>query len=59
VAFLRGKSRDDNYTNDGYCLLQTNRVRKEYLKALLRQNIGWYDTVQDKNFVSRITEYVE
>lgn len=33
------------------------RIRRQYLKALLRQNVGWYDVSKDKNFVSRITEY--
>ncbi|ODM94056.1 Multidrug resistance protein 1 [Orchesella cincta] len=35
---------------------QVYRIRRLYLEALLRQNVGWYDTVQDKNFVSRIAE---
>ncbi len=35
---------------------QVHRVRKLYLQALLRQNVAWYDTVTDKNFVSRIAE---
>ncbi|CAG7827122.1 unnamed protein product [Allacma fusca] len=32
------------------------RMRQQYLSALLRQNVGWYDTNQDRNFVSRIAE---
>ncbi|CAG7815401.1 unnamed protein product [Allacma fusca] len=32
------------------------RLRKLYLEALLRQDIGWYDTVQDRNFVSKVSE---
>ena len=35
---------------------QTYRLRTEYLKTLLRQDIAWFDTVQDKNFVSKISE---
>ena len=35
-----------------------HRVRKAYLRALLRQDVGWYDTVQDKNFVAKLTEQV-
>ncbi|CAG7820618.1 unnamed protein product, partial [Allacma fusca] len=31
-------------------------MRKVYLEALLRQDIGWYDTVQDKSFVSGVSE---
>ncbi|CAG7833559.1 unnamed protein product [Allacma fusca] len=38
--------------------IQMFRLRKEYLRALLRQNIGWYDTVQDRNFVAKISENV-
>lgn len=40
-------------------IFQVFEVRRRYLEALLRQNVGWYDTVQDKNFVSRISEWVK
>jgi ATP-binding cassette subfamily B (MDR/TAP) protein 1 len=36
---------------------QVYRLRRKYLEALLRQNVGWYDTVEDRSFVSRMAEY--
>ncbi|CAG7653060.1 unnamed protein product [Allacma fusca] len=38
--------------------IQMYRLRIEYLRALLRQDIGWYDTVEDRDFVSKISENV-
>jgi len=35
---------------------QVYRLRRNYFSALLRQNVGWYDTVEDRSFVSRIAE---
>ncbi|CAG7673197.1 unnamed protein product [Allacma fusca] len=33
-----------------------SQLRRMCLEALLRQNIGWYDTVQDRNFLSQISD---
>lgn len=35
---------------------QIARVRKMFLKAVLRQDMTWYDTNTSTNFASRITE---
>jgi hypothetical protein len=35
---------------------QIARVRKMFLKAVLRQDMAWYDTNTSTNFASRITE---
>lgn len=37
---------------------QIARVRKMFLKAVLRQDMAWYDTNTSTNFASRITEWV-
>ena len=37
---------------------QIERVRKKFLRAVLRQDMTWYDTNTSTNFASRITEYV-
>lgn len=38
--------------------LKVYRIRSEFLKAILRQDVGWYDTKSSNDFASRITEYV-
>lgn len=35
---------------------QISRVRKMFLKAVLRQDMSWYDTNTSTNFASRINE---
>lgn len=35
---------------------QISKVRKMFLKAVLRQDMSWYDTNTSTNFASRITE---
>lgn len=35
---------------------QITRVRKMFLRAVLRQDMTWYDTNTSTNFASRITE---
>lgn len=35
---------------------QISRVRKIFLRAVLRQDMTWYDTNTSTNFASRITE---
>ncbi|XP_055858644.1 multidrug resistance protein homolog 49-like [Episyrphus balteatus] len=35
---------------------QINRIRKQFLASLLRQDISWYDTTSDSNFASKMTE---
>lgn len=37
---------------------QIARVRRMFLRAVLRQDMSWYDTNTSTNFASRITEYV-
>lgn len=37
---------------------QISKVRKMFLKAVLRQDMAWYDTNTSTNFASRITEWV-
>ncbi|CAG7826351.1 unnamed protein product, partial [Allacma fusca] len=37
---------------------QIYRLRVTYMSSLLQQNIGWYDTVEDRNFISRISENI-
>jgi len=34
----------------------TVRMRREFFKATLRQEIGWHDMAKDQNFAVRITE---
>lgn len=36
----------------------TVRMRREFFKATLRQEIGWHDMAKDQNFAVRITEWV-
>ncbi|XP_011646882.1 multidrug resistance protein homolog 49 isoform X1 [Pogonomyrmex barbatus] len=38
---------------------QINRVRKMFLKAVLRQDMAWYDTNTSTNFASRINDDLE
>ncbi|XP_011684594.1 PREDICTED: multidrug resistance protein homolog 49 isoform X2 [Wasmannia auropunctata] len=38
---------------------QISRVRKMFLKAVLRQDMSWYDTNTSTNFASRINEDLE
>lgn len=38
---------------------QVFKIRGLFLKAILRQDIGWYDTHQTGDFASRMTEYVD
>lgn len=35
---------------------QVFRIRGEFLRAVLRQDLGWYDTHQTSDFASRMTE---
>ncbi|XP_055919170.1 multidrug resistance protein homolog 49-like [Eupeodes corollae] len=35
---------------------QINRIRKQFLASLLRQDMSWYDTASDNNFTSKMTE---
>lgn len=35
---------------------QISRIRKIFLKAVLRQDMSWYDTNTSTNFASRINE---
>lgn len=37
---------------------QISKVRKMFLRAVLRQDMAWYDTNTSTNFASRITEWV-
>ena len=37
---------------------QVFRIRCLFLKAILRQDIGWYDTHETGDFASKMTEYV-
>lgn len=32
------------------------RLRSKFLQAILRQDVGWYDTKASNDFASRITE---
>jgi len=34
----------------------TIRMRREFFKATIRQEIGWHDMAKDQNFAVRITE---
>lgn len=36
---------------------QVYRIRSEFLKSILRQDIGWHDRRTSNDFASRITEY--
>ncbi|XP_018348574.1 PREDICTED: multidrug resistance protein homolog 49-like isoform X2 [Trachymyrmex septentrionalis] len=40
-------------------LRQISRIRKIFLKAVLRQDMSWYDTNTSTNFASRINEDLE
>ena len=35
---------------------QVHRIRTEFLKAVLRQDVGWYDTNTSTDFASKMTE---
>ncbi|KAH8379789.1 hypothetical protein KR009_007286, partial [Drosophila setifemur] len=37
----------------------TVRIRREFFKATLRQEIGWHDMAKDQNFAVRITDNME
>ena len=37
-------------------LRQTIRIRKEFLKGTLRQDVGWYDTTTTSDFATKMTE---
>lgn len=40
-------------------LRQTSRIRIEYFRSLMRQEIGWYDVASgNSNFAVRVTELV-
>ena len=34
------------------------RIRQEFLRALLKQDMAWYDTNTTTNFAGSMTEYV-
>lgn len=35
---------------------QVFKIRNEFLKAVLRQDVGWYDTTTTNDFASKMTE---
>ncbi|KAH8314842.1 hypothetical protein KR074_001283, partial [Drosophila pseudoananassae] len=37
----------------------TVRIRREFFKATLRQEVGWHDMAKDQNFAVRITDNME
>ncbi len=37
---------------------QVHRIRSLFLKAVLRQEVGWYDTHRTGDFATRMTEYI-
>ena len=39
-----------------FLLIQVFRVRGEFLRAILRQDVGWYDTNTATDFASKMTE---
>lgn len=40
-----------------YCALkQITTIRKQFLNAIIRQDMSWYDTITDKNFAVKMTE---
>jgi hypothetical protein len=39
-----------------YCCIKVYRIRSKFLQAVLRQDVGWYDTKSSNDFASRITE---
>lgn len=41
-----------NYT----ALRQVTRIRDHFFRSIIRQDIGWHDTIKDQNFALRITE---
>ena len=38
--------------------IQVFRIRQEFLRALLKQDMAWYDTNTTTNFAGSMTEYV-
>lgn len=38
-------------------MFQISRIRKEFLRSVLRQEMAWFDTAGGGNFAIRITEY--
>ncbi|XP_033108642.1 ATP-dependent translocase ABCB1-like [Anneissia japonica] len=41
------------------CQRQINKIRKEYFKSVLRQNIGWFDTHASGELNARLSDDVE
>lgn len=41
------------------CERQVNRIRKEFFKAILHQEISWFDDHQTGELTSQLSEYVE
>ena len=40
------------------CLYKAYRIRTEFLKAILRQDISWFDTTTTTDFATKMTELV-
>lgn len=40
------------------CERQVNKLRREFLKAILRQEIAWFDENQSGELTSRLSELV-
>lgn len=39
-------------------LKQITHIRKIFLDSVIRQDMTWYDTISDKNFAVKMTEWV-
>ena len=46
------------WRHDIITLFQVHRLRSEFLKAVLRQDISWYDGRKSNDFASTFTEWV-
>jgi len=39
------------------CERQTHRIRKQFFRAILRQEIAWFDVHQSGELTTRLAEY--
>ena len=47
----------ERFSNSDNNVVQVFRIRREFLQAVLSQDISWYDTNTTTHFASSITEY--
>jgi len=55
-GFIKHKHKTVEKSNNNVSI-QVYRIRSQFLHAVLRQDMSWYDTATSNDFASRITEY--